>query len=82
MEAQKTDEGELAKLAEERRKRFTDPIAAKKAASSSPTEPATPPVHEEGAASTTPVEYRFKPLVDFFSLEELKVIISCLILVD
>ena len=82
MEAQKEDESELAKLAEERRKKFTDPVAAKKAASSSPTEPATPPVHEEGAAATTPAEYRFKPLVDFFSLEELKVAVLFLIPAD
>lgn len=70
MESEQKQDSDLTKLAAERRKRFVDPVETKKA--SQPSEPETPPVHEEAQPPAETEEFRFKPLIDFFPLEELK----------
>eukprot|EP00210_Caulerpa_lentillifera_P006663 g6366.t1 len=66
LEAEQAEDSELAKLAAERRKKFVDPKT--KADNAPVAEPSTPPV--ESSPPTT--EFKFKPLKDFFPLEDLK----------
>eukprot|EP00210_Caulerpa_lentillifera_P008831 g8427.t1 len=69
LESEQTQNSELAKLAGERRKKFVDPRAARNL---EPVSPTTPSVEVGGSKeSEVVVEFKFKPLVDFFKLEEL-----------
>lgn len=70
LQSEQNKDSELAKLAEARRKKFVDP-KSKPPPESKSAEPSTPEA-DSSEDPGPPAEFKFKPLKDFFPLDELK----------